>query len=304
MSLLITTGLTKSFHEGTRQVKAVDGVSLTLERGEILAFLGPNGAGKTTTIKMIAGLVEPDSGAVLINGTRLDKNRSTYANVGAVFDGNLYKNMSALANLEYFGALKKMPVRAIRARASQLLEQFGLSHKANEQAQNLSKGMQQKLSIAVALMHRPGLLLLDEPTNGVDIEGGEGIKDLLRQLCAEGHGILLTTHQLDIAQELSDRVSIIKEGRIVAEAPTKALIDRFSGDSFTVSFAGEIDPERSARMLELGASINGNEVGFRGTPEALHDLIALIRPNSLLGVQRDEANLTHVFRVLTKGGAA
>lgn len=212
--------------------------------------------------------------------------------------------MSALANLEYFGALKKMPVSAIRARARQLLEQFGLAHKANEQAQNLSKGMQQKLSIAVALMHRPGLLLLDEPTNGVDVEGGEGIKDLLRQLCAEGVGILLTTHQLDIAQELSDRVSIIKEGQIVAEAPTKALIDRFSGDSFTIAFAGELDSERVARMLELGASINGNEVGFRGSADDLHNVIALLRPNPLLGVHRDEANLTHVFRVLTKGGAA
>lgn len=304
MSLLVTTGLTKSFHEGTKRVQAVNGVSLTLERGEILAFLGPNGAGKTTTIKMIAGLVEPDAGEVTIAGARLSKDRSTYKHVGAVFDGNLYRNMSALANLEYFGALKKMPVSAIRARARQLLEQFGLAHKANEQAQNLSKGMQQKLSIAVALMHRPGLLLLDEPTNGVDVEGGEGIKDLLRQLCAEGVGILLTTHQLDIAQELSDRVSIIKEGQIVAEAPTKALIDRFSGDSFTIAFAGELEPERVARMLELGASINGNEVGFRGSADDLHNVIGLLRPNPLLGVHRDEANLTHVFRVLTKGGAA
>jgi ABC-2 type transport system ATP-binding protein len=304
MSLLVATGLVKSFHAGTKKVQAVKGVSLTLERGEILAFLGPNGAGKTTTIKMIAGLVEPDGGEILIDGRRLDADRSAYGSVGAVFDGNLYLNMSALANLEYFGALKKMPFHSIRPRALELLERFGLANKAREQAQNLSKGMQQKLSIAVALMHRPSLLLLDEPTNGVDIEGGDSIKDLLQQLTDEGVGILLTTHQLDVAQELSDRVSIIKDGEIAAEAPTKDLIERFSGNSFSLKFAGSLEPERIQRLISLGANVSAEEVVYAGSAEGLYDVINAIRPNALLSVNRDDANLAHVFRALTKGDAA
>jgi ABC-2 type transport system ATP-binding protein len=221
-----------------------------------------------------------------------------------VFEGNLYLELSALANLEYFGSLKKMPRRSIRTRANQLLEQFGLTAKANEQAQNLSRGMQQKLSIAVALMHSPSLLLLDEPTNGVDVEGGEGIKHLLRQLCAEGQAILLTTHQLDVAQELSDRVAIIKEGRIIAEEPTKALIDRFSGNSFSIKFSGQIDGERAAKLLSMGASLSEGEVVFGGSASDLYEVLGLVRPNPLLAVQPDNANLAHVFLALTKGGAA
>ena len=276
-----------------------------LEPGEILAFLGPNGAGKTTTIKMIAGLVEPDGGEIIIDGRRLGSDRSAYGGVGAVFDGNLYLNMSVLANLEYFGALKKMPIRSIRPRALELLEQFGLSGKAKSQAQDLSKGMQQKLSIAVALMHRPRLLLLDEPTNGVDIEGGDSIKDLLRQLTADGHSILLTTHQLDVAQELSDRVTIIKDGEIVAEAPTQELIERFSGNSFSLKFNGSLEPERIERLTALGAaSVDDGEVSYAGEAEGLYDVINVIRPNALLSVDRDNANLAHVFRELTRGGAA
>lgn len=146
--------------------------------------------------------------------------------------------------------------------------------------------------------------MLDEPTNGVDIEGGDSIKDLLQQLTDEGVGILLTTHQLDVAQELSDRVSIIKDGEIAAEAPTRDLIERFSGNSFSLKFAGSLEPERIQRLISLGATVSAQDVVYAGSAEGLYDVINAIRPNALLSVNRDDANLAHVFRALTKGDAA
>ncbi|MEL7511116.1 MAG: ABC transporter ATP-binding protein, partial [Cyanobacteria bacterium J06554_3] len=192
---LASEGLRKSYGRRKRRFEAVRDVSLHIAAGEVLAFLGPNGAGKTTTIKMIAGLIRPDAGWVRIAGLDPHRQPDALQGVGAVLEGNrnLYWRLTPLENLEYFGVLRKMPRKAARERGLELLEAFDLLDKRKDPVQKLSRGMQQKIAIAVALIHKPQLLLLDEPTLGLDVEAGETVKQLVRQVAASGCAILLTT---------------------------------------------------------------------------------------------------------------
>jgi ABC-2 type transport system ATP-binding protein len=303
MPVLLASNLHKSFGSGDKRVDAVQNVSLAIDAGEILAFLGPNGAGKTTTIKIIAGLIAPDSGSVDVLGSNPLNTPSIFQEIGSVFEGsrNVYFELSAQTNLEYFGALKGMSTKIARQRAIALLEEFGLAHKAKEQVQKLSRGMQQKVAIAVALMHRPKLLLLDEPTNGVDIEAAETIKDLLKNLAQNGHAILLTTHQLEVAEALSHRVAIINNGSIIAEDATTRLIEAFSGDTYTIDYGGELSAEKVKQLQDSGCTVTPKQIIYSGDNLGLYNVIALIHPNPLLKIEQDNANLTNVFMRLVKG---
>ncbi len=180
---------------------------------------------------MIGGLIEPDSGWVRIMDRDPHTNPQTLRFLGAVLEGNrnIYWRLTSEENLEYFGVLRGLSRRTAQHRGQELLERFGLTHKRRTQVQALSRGMQQKLAIAVALIHQPPLLLLDEPTLGLDVEATEDVKRLVREIAREGCAILLTTHQLAIAEELSDRVAIINSGEICIEESTSELIRQFSG---------------------------------------------------------------------------
>ena len=292
--------LKKSYGRGKRRFDAVRDVSLRICAGEVLAFLGPNGAGKTTTIKMIGGLVRPDAGQVRIDG--LDPHRQSMAlkRVGAVLEGNrnLYWRLTPLENIEYFGGLRQVSRKVARQRGEQLLEQFGLSEKRKTPVQKLSRGMQQKLAIAVALVHQPTLLLLDEPTLGLDVEASETVKTLVRDIAATGCGILLTTHQLDVAEELSDRVAIIRQGQIIAEQPTHELIQQFSGSAYHIDCAQPVDIERAKKIMVLGGTVSDNQVHFPG--DALYELLDILRPLPIKEIRQDRADLTDVFLSLIR----
>ncbi len=292
--------LKKSYGRGKQRFEAVRDVSLRICAGEVLAFLGPNGAGKTTTIKMIGGLVRPDGGQVRING--LDPHRQSMAlkRVGAVLEGNrnLYWRLTPLENIEYFGGLRQVPRKVARQRGEQLLEQFGLSDKRKTPVQKLSRGMQQKLAIAVALVHQPTLLLLDEPTLGLDVEASETVKTLVREIAAEGCAILLTTHQLGVAEELSDRVAIIRQGQIIAEQSTHELIQQFSGSSYRIDCAQPIDLERAKKIMILGGTVTDNQVYFSG--DALYQMLDILRPLPIKEIRQDRADLTDVFLSLIR----
>ncbi|MEL6814102.1 MAG: ABC transporter ATP-binding protein [Cyanobacteria bacterium J06598_3] len=304
----------KSYGRGKKRFEAVVDVSLTLSPGEVLAFLGPNGAGKTTTIKMIAGLVRPDAGSVSIAG--LDPHRQPQAlrGVGAVLEGNrnLYWRLTPLENLEYFGVLRQMTPRAARVRGSELLAAFGLSEKRKVPVRKLSRGMQQKVAIAVALIHNPQLLLLDEPTLGLDVEAGETVKGLVRQVAASGCAILLTTHQLNVAEALSDRVAVIRKGKIVATAPTQALIQTFSNRAaYHIEFEGQLSADVRSRLKTLGATVKGQTLHYQmpvsdsghdsGSAAMLYEILGLLYPLPLVEVRQDRADLTDVFLKLVQG---
>jgi len=288
-------------------VRAVVDVSLTMAAGEILAFLGPNGAGKTTTIKLIAGLIQPDAGTVRILGRDPHTDPGALAQVGAVLEGNrnLYWRLTPLQNLEYFGVLRGLPPRTARQRGLELLETFGLQEKQDVAVQTLSRGMQQKVAIAVALLHQPALLLLDEPTLGLDVESAQAVKSLIRQIAASGRAILLTTHQLDIAEALSDQVAVIRQGVIIAQAPTREFIRNFAGavSTYRIELEQGLDPWRFEQLARQGVEILGSHrVRFSGPPEMLYQVLEILKPLPLLGLKREEADLTHIFLELLKRG--
>ena len=302
MAVLRAENLHKTFRSRGRVVQAVSGVSLRVERGEVLAFLGPNGAGKTTTIKMVAGLVRPDRGLVRIEERDPHRDPWTLRRLGAVLEGNrnVYWRLTPLENLEYFGVLRGLTAGAARRRGELLLRRFDLDHKKNALTQQLSRGMQQKLAIAVSLVHEPALLLLDEPTLGLDVEAAETVKQIVRELAAEGQAIVLTTHHLDVAQQLSDRVAIIREGRIVAKDRTKTLLARFSGEQYEIEVAAELDEPRRHRLAGLGAEVTDGCVVYVGEPEGLWQVLEVLRPLPILRVEKDRADLTEVFLKLVR----
>ncbi|HEY3378564.1 MAG TPA: ABC transporter ATP-binding protein [Armatimonadota bacterium] len=305
MPILDAHDLWKTFRSRRRTVDAVRGVSLRLEAGEVLGFLGPNGAGKTTTIKMLAGLVRPDRGWVRIMARDPHRDPGTLYQVGAVLEGNrnVYWRLTPHENLVYFGVLRGLSAREAQRRGDELLERFNLADKRRETVQQLSRGMQQKLAIAVAFIHQPKLLLLDEPTLGLDVEAAEAVKTLIREIAAAGHAILLTTHQLGVAEELSDRVAIIRQGEIITEEPTQELIRRYSGQAFTIEVQGTPSPAQTAALIALGAEVHFERICYLGASENLYRVFDILRPLPLVKVEKDQADLTEVFLKLMREGA-
>jgi ABC-2 type transport system ATP-binding protein len=307
MKVLEVYHLQKTYRQGGKQVQAVVDVSLTLAAGEILAFLGPNGAGKTTTIKIIAGLIRPDAGSVRILGRDPHTEPGALAQVGAVLEGNrnLYWRLTPLQNLEYFGVLRGLSPKTARQRGLELLETLGLGEKGEVAVQTLSRGMQQKVAIAVALLHQPALLLLDEPTLGLDVEAAQAVRSLIRQIAASGRAILLTTHQLDVAEALSNQVAVIERGTILVQAPTQELIRQFASaaGTYRIELEQELDPSRAERLAQQGVEIlSSHQLRFRGFSEALYQVLEILKPLPLLSVKREEADLTHIFLKLLKRG--
>lgn len=300
MSLLEVRHLHKSYRAQGKTTRAVQDVSLQIGANQVLAFLGPNGAGKTTTIKMIAGLVLPDRGTVSIAGRDPHHDSQALRSVGAVLEGsrNLYWRLTPAENLEYFGVLRGLSRRVARQRSRVLLDRFELSHKGKTNVQKLSRGMQQKVAIAVALIHEPPLLLLDEPTLGLDVEATQTVKRLVREIASEGRAILLTTHQLDIAEELSDRVAIINQGEIVTEQATEALIQQFSSAVYRVELP-ELPNDRIARLIDLGALIEGTTIHIPD-PTLLYPVLDILNPLPIARLETERATLTDIFLKLTK----
>jgi ABC-2 type transport system ATP-binding protein len=225
--------------------------------------------------------------------------------VGAVLEGNrnTYWRLTPLENLEYFGVLKGLPRSVACQRSRDLLARFDLVDKQATPTQKLSRGMQQKLAIAVALIHQPRLLLLDEPTLGLDVEASETVKVLVQNIAAEGTAILLTTHQLDVAEELSHRVAIIQKGRLIAEKPTQELIREFSGSAYRITVEGLLEEPQRRAIAILGGLIEANQIHISGPPAILYQCFDALRPCPILQVQRDQADLTQIFLKLVRSSS-
>ncbi len=210
---------------------AVKSINFDLKRAEIFGFLGPNGAGKTTTINMLTGMARVTSGKIFFNGSDLtDKITKAQEIIGVVPDeSNLYDEMSGFDNLCFCGALYGMVKKERQQRAGELLEIFQLSNVAAKKYKAYSKGMKRKLTIAAALMHSPEILFLDEPTSGIDVMNVRQIRKLIRKLNEKGTSIFLTTHYIEEAERLCDRVAFIQEGEIINTGTVDYLIEESRG---------------------------------------------------------------------------
>ena len=205
-------GLCKRFGE----IQAVDHLDFSVREGEIFGFLGPNGAGKTTTIRMLVGLLNPDSGSAMIDGhdVLLEPVRAKQS-VGVVPESsNLYGELTARDNLIYMAQLYGVPKKEWKERAEELLKDFNLLDRQDGKFQGFSRGMKRRLTIAAALVHRPRILFLDEPTTGLDVMGARGLRSVIKKLKEKKVTVFLTTHYIQEAEELCDRVAIIVKGKI------------------------------------------------------------------------------------------
>ena len=220
-NLIQTQDLVKRFGEKT----AVDQVTFQVAAGEVFGFLGPNGAGKTTTIKMIVGLLQPTSGSIEVAGFDLQEQPlQAKAVCGYLPDTpNLYPKLSARELLRFVGDLYEINQEQVRHRSQELLRLFELVDAADDPIDTYSHGMQQKTALASALLHDPQVLVMDEPTVGLDPRSARLIKDILRQLADRGAAIFLSTHILEIAERMCDRIGIINEGRLVAVGTMQEL---------------------------------------------------------------------------------
>ena len=204
---------------------AVDGVSLDVQPGEIHGFLGPNGAGKTTTIRMIAGLLKPTGGRILVNGhDTAAAPEQAKASLGFIPDRPfVYEKLTAGEFLRFHAGLYGLDGPIIAGRAKEMLEIFELSRWEDELVESFSHGMKQRLVMAAAFMHRPRAVLVDEPMVGLDPRGARLIKDVFRRMASSGVAILMSTHTLEVAQEMCDRISIILKGKIIAHGTVADL---------------------------------------------------------------------------------
>jgi ABC-2 type transport system ATP-binding protein len=298
------SGLTKRYRRGKGWLTAVNDVTLGVPRGEVLGLLGPNGAGKTTTIKMACGLILPTGGTIQVNGYDVGRRRPDAVwQIGAVLEGsrNVYWPLTAWQNLMYFGRLKGLRGGEIRPRAQRLLTGLGLWERRDETVGSYSRGMQQKVAIAAALITDPPILLLDEPTIGLDVEAARTVKDWIAHLAAdEGKTVVLTTHQLAIVQELAGRIAVIRDGSVIADMPTAELLSRFAEDRFEVRVAGELNGFAGA--LPAGARAEADagttRVTLRDADQArLHCFLDELRAKGipLVSVTQAQPDLEEIF---------
>jgi ABC-2 type transport system ATP-binding protein len=298
------SGLTKTYRQRKQTVTAVSGISLSVPPGQVLGLLGPNGAGKTTTIKMICGLILPSAGTVTLNGYDVARRRNAAVRqIGAVLEGsrNVYWPLSAWQNLLYFGRLKGLRSAEIKPRAQQLLTDLGLWERRNQTVGSYSRGMQQKVAIAAALITDPPIILLDEPTIGLDVEAARTVKEWVVRLARdEGKTVVLTTHQLAIAEELAARIAVIRDGSVIADLPIGELLSRYAEDRFTVRVGGLVNG--SAGLLPAGAQARADAESTLVTlPDASQDtlqgFLGQLRSRGvpLVSVTQGQPDLEEVF---------
>jgi ABC-2 type transport system ATP-binding protein len=236
-----THGLRRVFKSRNRVVEAVVGVDLEVRKGEIFGFLGPNGAGKTTTLRMLATLLPPSGGAAIVAGYDLlkqqDKVREGIGYVGQA--GGSDREIMGRTELVFQGRLYGMSMGAARKRAAELIEMLELEACADRKVSTYSGGQKRRLDIGLGLVHDPQLLFLDEPTTGLDPQSRARVWDEVRRMHERGTTVFLTTHYLDEADALCDRIAIIDHGKIVAEGTPEELKREVAGDLVTVSVIGD-----------------------------------------------------------------
>ena len=289
--------LSKSY--GKRPV--LQDLTLHIRAGEIYGLLGPNGAGKTTTINIICNLLQADSGVIKINGQPVSK--ATKLLVGVAPQENLlYKTLSCEENLNFYAQIYGLKIQQRRQQVKECLAAVNLLDRAKSPVETLSGGMQRRLNIAVALVHQPKLVILDEPTTGLDIEARYEVWDLIRRLKSQGITILLTTHLLDEAERLCQRIGILKGGRIVADGSLEELRQRIPAKEIVVVQTSQ-EENAIARAQECGFTHRryGNDLAF-WLPQQLElkEIISRFDGIPLDSIARQPVRLEHIYVEVTQ----
>ncbi len=244
--MITIEGLQKHYGE----IKAVDGIDLEIQDGEIFGLLGPNGAGKTTTISMISGVLRPDSGRITFDGLNIwVEPKKVKRNLGVVpQEIAVYEDLTAKDNLDFWGSLHGLRGPGLKTAVHSALERVGLQDRAKDRVKTFSGGMKRRLNLCMGLLHRPKYLLLDEPTVGIDPQARLAILDIVREVAVAGTTVLYTTHYMEEAQELCDRIAIIDHGQILTIGTLEALT-RQSGESEVLKVVGSFDETAANQRL-------------------------------------------------------
>ena len=289
-------------------IRAVDAVSFEVRPGEIYGLLGPNGAGKTTTISMISGLLKPDAGEIFVAGAAFWSDPQKAKRIMGVVPQELaiYEELTGHENLEFWGRIAGLSSGEAKSRTAELLQALSLTDRAGDRVKTYSGGMKRRINLGCALLHKPRLLLLDEPTVGIDPQARLNILEFIRGLRASGTAILYTTHYLEEAETLCQRIGIIDHGRLLAEGTLSELQERLGGDRVFVLEADFKDTspdawngfhqrfriiQKSERQLVVAA------IGTRDPSECLKDLLNL--PVRVENVTLKRPSLNDVFLQLT-----
>lgn len=316
MHILSVTDLRKYYSQGMGRepVKAVEKISFSVDRGEIFGLLGPNGAGKTTIIKSVCGLIIPDEGEIRIAGFDIFRERKkALRHISAVLEGNrnLYWRLTARENLEYFTGIRGLSRHEVKGRIDWLLKFFNLSQKENTIVNKLSRGMQQKLAIAVAMACDTDLLLLDEPTLGLDVETSLEVRGLLRQIAAElGKTIIISTHDMNVVEEICDRVMIVNRGLMVAQDYVKNLMEIFQQREYLFRLGRNLTDAQQKALEELGLKMK-IVPGHRGAVlrifemdgNAIYRVIEILKSGEtpIEGLEQKSLGFEDVFLKLIRG---
>jgi ABC-2 type transport system ATP-binding protein len=265
------------------ELRALDGVTFTVAPGQLVGFLGPNGAGKTTAMRAILGLVRPQAGTVSWNGARIDE--GTRRRIGYMpEERGLYPRMKVHEQVSYFGRLAGLPTATARDAAAQWLERLGLAERFDELVQNLSHGNQQRVQLAVALVHDPQLLVLDEPFSGLDPVAVRTMVDVIAERSADGASVLFSSHQLDLVEDLCEDVVIVDHGRVVLAGTVTQLRDRSPTRELVITWSDGTTErkvvDRSVDLTEVlaDAQQRGSVTAFTFEPPRLDDIfLAAVR---------------------------
>ena len=291
------------------EIRAVDGISFEVRKGEVYGLLGPNGAGKTTTMSMLSGLLRPDEGRILFDGVDLAADPiRVKARLGVVpQEPALYETLSARENLRFWGGLYGLSGAALDRAVDRVLEQIGLASRANDPVKTYSGGMKRRLNLGLGLVHSPQAVLMDEPTVGIDPQARLNILDAIRNVTASGATVLYTTHYLEEAETLCDRIGIMDHGKILAEGTLDELKRRL-GNRERVTVRGSFDAEAAKTRLQsapgvLSASAEPGRLVLLvdGSGRAAVDLLAGVLSSGLAveGVSIEPPSLSSLFLDLT-----
>ena len=314
-TVLKVESLTKVYNRRRgKETVAVDDISFSVGKNEVVGLLGPNGAGKTTTIKCICTLIGPTKGTISVNGTDAVKNaRAVLQKVTAVLEGNrnIYWRLSVRENLEFFAGLQGIPLRRVRSYIDELIELFQLKEKEKTPARKLSRGMQQKLAVACALVKRTDILLLDEPTLGLDVEISHELRFALKEMAQRGERtIILSSHDMNVVQDICERVIIINDGRIVTDDKVDNLLKLFQASAYRFEIEAQLSDLQRRRLQERFKLLKINDTDHYTEIEAeledgnhIYEIMDILKAGNsrIKSIDRKDPNMEEVFLHIVKG---